>query len=204
MNRTRTATAMIIATVTILAFLMLTACGGGGGGGKEQKKERECVLYACLILCWCEEYASGNAANATLASTPIMPGDEYEPNNDPGNASIVDMRTSVQAAESGFELRGRLEGATDTTDFFLFTPPHTGTYRLDLCVESCASYQDDGPAYLMVYDQDQSTLGSTPLGTTSPKDFAVDLVAGLAYYIEINAFEPGETGKHYRVKVSRH
>ena len=55
--------------------------------------------------------------------------------------------------------------------------------------------------YLMVYDQSQSTIASTSVGAVEEQRFAVDLVAGLAYYVEINGYNTGSTAEEYRLVI---
>ena len=40
----------------------------------------------------------------------------------------------------------------------------------------------------MIYDQNQTTIASTPVGTMARQEFTVELAAGLAYYIEVNGY----------------
>ncbi len=40
----------------------------------------------------------------------------------------------------------------------------------------------------MIYDQNQTTIASTPVGTIARQEFAVDLTAGFAYYVEVNGY----------------
>ena len=57
-----------------------------------------------------------------------------------------------------------------------------------LCEETCSEHPVDDEVYLMVYDQSQTTIASTPIGGESEKFLGVELSAGLAYYVEINAY----------------
>jgi hypothetical protein len=55
--------------------------------------------------------------------------------------------------------------------------------------------------YLMVYDQSQSTLAGTAVGAFEAQSLGVDLVAGLAYYVEVNGYNAGPTKKDYKLVI---
>ncbi len=189
-----------IHSVLVFATLvaMLTACGGGG---KKKEEPKQCRVYMCLIICWCEEYTSSSAPAKRVDSTTYSAADEYEPNDELNNANVVDFSRQLQATDGQFELRGRLENSEDIADFYVFTPPRTGTYRFNLCTDDCLIRQEDWVTYVMLYDQSQTTLASTPIGTASYQEFAVDLVRGLTYYVEINGYNTPPTGLDYRLAI---
>ena len=51
----------------------------------------------------------------------------------------------------------------------------------------------------MVYDQSQSTIASTPLGSVVKQQLGVDLLAGLAYYVEVNGYNTGPSTVDYKL-----
>jgi hypothetical protein len=53
----------------------------------------------------------------------------------------------------------------------------------------------------MVYDQSQSTVAGTPVGSIETQHLGIDLVAGLAYYVEVNGYNTGSTGEDYRLVI---
>ena len=55
--------------------------------------------------------------------------------------------------------------------------------------------------YIAVYDQSQTTIASTPIGTVARQIFTVDLTAGLAYYVEINGYNTGPDSFAYKLVV---
>lgn len=53
----------------------------------------------------------------------------------------------------------------------------------------------------MVYGQSQSTLASTSVGSVETQHLGVELVAGLAYYVEVNGYSTGSTAEDYKLVI---
>jgi hypothetical protein len=118
---------------------------------------------------------------------------EYEPNSTLDNANPVSFRTATPDEHIGIDITGTVTKVEDTADLFIFTPPRSGQFLVYLCADTCGETLQSDAVYLMVYDQSQSTMASTPMGTVETQRLAVDLVAGLAYYVEVNGYN-AETG----------
>ena len=53
----------------------------------------------------------------------------------------------------------------------------------------------------MIYDQYQTTITGTPVGTITRQEIAADLTAGFAYYVEVNGYNSGGAIYDYRLMV---
>ena len=198
--KTRRSIKNIICTVALLGMLtMLAACGEGGG--KEKKKSgNDCVKNPLIfIVCVIVSGTSapelgpnvGSDSNVTAAagdSANIGQFSEYEPNNLLDNANIVTIPGGTADKSTSLHLSGTVQGTHDVADFFVFTPARSGAHLIYLCADTCDESREDNSAYIMIYDQNQTTVASTPVGTMTRQEFAVDLTAGLAYYVEVNGY----------------
>ena len=197
----RRSTKNTIQGVTLLAMLaMMTACGDGGG--KEKKSSgNECVRNPLIfILC---VIVSGSSApeqgpdNGTSSMVSAATGgksanldqaSEYEPNNLLDNANVVTFPAGSTNESTGLRLSGAVQGTSDIADYFVFTPTRSGAHLIYLCADTCDESLEDDSTYIMIYDQNQTTIASTPVGTIAKQEFAVDLTAGFAYYVEVNGY----------------
>ena len=119
--------------------------------------------------------------------------DEYEPNNSFDNANPVSFGNAAPDQHIGIEITGSVDLASDTADYFILTPPRTDVYAVYLCGESCTEQPVTDEVFIAVYDQSQTTLVSTSIGTLTEQQLTVDLQAGLAYYVEINGYNTAST-----------
>lgn len=185
--------------VTLLSMLaMLTACGGGDDK-KKNSGSNSCLNPLIFIFC---VIASGNSAPE---QAPAMGTDsivtaaageaadvgqfgEYEPNNQLDNANVVTIPGASANKSTGLHVNGTVQGSNDNADYFVFTPARSGPHLIYLCADTCDESLEDNSAYIMIYDQNQTTIASTPIGTITRQEFAVDLTAGFAYYVEVNGY----------------
>ena len=193
-QNTRGTTNRLIAMLTIAA--LLSACGG-----EEKKKEREptCldsfqIFLGCILTGDSGQSTASDNSLTTLgfAAAPIGQSlDEYEPNDVPDNANVVTIPGSPAKA-GPLAINGEIKKGTDSADVFVFTPPQSGTYRVQICAASCEQAATTDLVYIMIYDQSQTTLASTPIGIAGPQSLSAELNAGFAYYIEINGYNTGD------------
>jgi hypothetical protein len=180
-------------------LVMLAACGGGGG--KEKKGgANSCanplVFIFCVILSGTSkadvepDYGSSSMVSAATGgeTANLDQSSEYEPNNLLDNANIVTIPDGSADKSASLHLRGTVQGTHDVADFFVFTPTRSGAHLIYLCADTCDESLEEDSAYIMIYDQSQTTIASTPVGTIARQEFAVDLTAGFAYYIEVNGY----------------
>jgi hypothetical protein len=108
---------------------------------------------------------------------PPSPGltSEIEPNNDIGTAmAIIDVPNT---------LMGSVNLALDEFDYFVFTLNQAATVAIDLSGASMGADLD-----LALYDQTSTLIGiSADDGATEHIEVSLD--AGVAYYIEVEAFD---------------
>ena len=205
----------------LLAMTTLAACGGGGSDNEMECSALVAVLTAGL----------GCLGTVTVSSPPPPPPPpvtpppaspppppppplppssdivrikfhtEYEPNSTLDNANPVSFRNATPDEHIGIDITGSVNQADDPADFFIFTPTRSGHFLVYLCTDTCSEFLQSDEVYLMVYDQSQSTVASTPVGTVETQHLGIDLVAGLAYYVEVNGYNTGSTTEDYKLVI---
>ncbi len=186
-------------TNRLIAILAIAALLGACGGEDKKKREPTCldsfqIFLGCLLTGDSgQSSASGNSGTTSgFAPAPIgQSQDEYEPNNVPDNANIVTISGSAAKA-APLAINGEIQKGADSADVFIFTPPQSGSYRVQICAASCDQAATTDAVYIMLYDQSQTTLASTPIGVEGAQSLSVELDAGFAYYIEINGYNTGD------------
>ena len=126
---------------------------------------------------------------------------EYESNSTLDNANPVSFRNARAEEHIGIDITGSVSQGGDTSDFFVLTPPRSGHFLVYLCEETCSDIVHSDQVYLMVYDQSQSTIASTPVGTVEKQQLGVDMHAGLAYYVEVNGYNTGSSPLEYKLVI---
>ena len=181
-------------------IISLAAILGGCGGGDDNKKNQDGCTDNILLLFFCvissSADTSGTNVNATGSSdtSSLAAVAEYEPNNILNNANIVSL-------PAGMQLEGSVHSEDDASDFFIFTPTRTGMHTILLCGDSCDAAIEDDAAYVMIYDQNQTTIASTPVATIASQQITAELTAGFAYYIEVNGYNAVAFDYDYRLAV---
>ena len=187
-----------------LAAICLLALLGGCGGEDDKKKgcknKRTPLGQAfCYITSDAGKSQGDTSKDSGVTGIPTASFGEYEPNNILDNANTLALPVHGSGTTA---IAGSVHKDTDGSDFFVFTPSRTGSYRFSLCEGICDEAAEDDAVYLMVYDQTQSTIASTPIGTPSAKEVSADLAAGMAYYVEINGYNADAFAYNYRLTVS--
>ena len=199
----------------LLAMTTLAACGGSGAEEQSQCPALVAVMTAglgCLgnVTVTSPPPPAGPPPASPPPPPPPPPGSnvvrmqfhvEYEPNDTLDNANPVSFRSASQDEHIGIDITGAVNQADDTADFFIFTPSRSGRFLVYLCTETCTEPLQSDEVYLMVYDQSQSTVASTPIGAFEMQHLGVDLVAGLAYYVEVNGYNTGSSAQDYRLVI---
>lgn len=190
--------------LTLLGLLsVLAACGG------KSEQEKACDQAAAGyfpilngIKCIFGSTDNGTAqqpdsGTAEFTADSPSPGDqvgEYEPNSSLDNANPLAMN------DFAISVTGNVALANDAADNFVFTPKHTGDYRVFLCADSCDHALESDTLNLMVLDQSQSTIAATSLGPIDKKTLSLRLYAGVAYYTEVSTFGGQE---NYRLVIAK-
>ena len=117
------------------------------------------------------------------------------------NANNVQFPPAPSDASAAVEITGAVKQDDDPADFFIFTPIRSDTFAVYLCAETCTEQVEGDSVYIAIYDQAQTTIASTPIGTVAKQIFTADLTAGLAYYVEINGYNTGPDGFAYKLIV---
>ncbi len=197
MNSAKTCT-KTIATICLLALL------GGCGGEKKKEREPTCLdsfnyFLGCLFFPSGSNGSTSGKPDSGVTSTPTASFGEYEPNNALDNANVLSLPIHASGSTA---IEGSVQKDVDGSDFFIFTPPQSGEYRFSVCEGVCDGASEDDAVYVMVYDQTQTTIAGTPIGSESKKEVVANLTAGMAYYVEINGYNADAFAYDYRLTVS--
>ena len=149
--------------------------GGGSGGGSDGSSGGGT--------------SSDSGGSSTQGGLIIRPQTEIEPNNTLDNANALQFPPGPSDTHVGIRLSGSVHDTDDVADFFILTPNRSGIYRMFVRNVDCNCYANGDALYLMVYDQSQTTIASTPVGTEEPVLLNVELTSGLAYYVEVNGYD---------------
>ena len=191
-------------TTLLMVLAALAACGGS-------EDEQPCSQTLAVLtagLCLLGEVTYSSTSTSGSSSIPPPPSSntvvmrrvvEFEPNSTLDNANPVAFRNATADKHIGIEITGSVSQTDDSSDFFILSPPRSGHFLVYLCDESCGETLHSEQVYLMVYDQSQSTIASTPLGSVVKQQLGVDLLAGLAYYVEVNGYNTGPSPVDYKL-----
>jgi len=229
--KTKKSNSTIRNTICAIALLpWLTACGGGEEVNSSGCSFIEALTTLCIGAAISNSLTGSSSSGAststggqTVAATGgtggasgggntggtsggsntvrVTRSNEWEPNNVLDNANLVAFPAVSGGDHAAIEITGSVQDDTDPSDFFIITPPTTDDYLVYLCLESCSDHPVDDAAYLMVYDQSQTTIASTPIGVESEKFLSVSLTAGLAYYVEINGYDTAQMPYDYKLVI---
>ncbi len=211
--KTRKTTISRMSASLVMTGIMLAGCGG------ETEINNACDLINELnnASCTIGQSASEPAQQPPATTTP--PADtsggstdgsgqvrvshvtEWEPNNTLDNANPFSFPDKGTADAAAIDIDGSVQQDIDPADFFIFTPVESGLHLVYLCGQTCADRVETGEVYIMVYDQSQTTLESTPVGTESEQWLSVELTAGMAYYVEVNGYNTGGGVFPYRLAI---
>ena len=127
--------------------------------------------------------------------------DEFEPNDILDNANAVFFRSAPATDHIGIAVQGSTGKDTDKADFFVFTPTRTGPYLVYVRHEGDDDIAVTDAVFIAAYDQSQSTMEATPLGTVAEQILTVEFTAGLAYYVEVNGYNSATSGFNYELVI---
>jgi len=210
-------------TIFQLALLTVLTTVAGCGGSEEPATKLCLVLFVIPVPCSAGTPApepppvqttppgtgSANSTDAGGASTggsgtrtaAINRVSEFEPNNTLNNANVIQFPTAPLDSSVGIDIVGSVQETDDQADFFILTPDRSGRYGIYLCADTCGTFVEDDAVYIMLYDQDQTTIAGTPVGTVSEQMVSAELAAGLAYYVEVHGYNTGTTPYEYRLVI---
>ncbi len=218
MNITRSINKALQRLGALLTMTTLAACGGGSSDNDMECSALVAVLTAGLGCLGTVTVTSPPPPPPPVSPPPASPPPppppppgsnvvrmsfhvEYEPNSTLDNANPVSFRNATLDEHIGIDITGSVNQADDPADFFIFTPTRSGHFLVYLCTDTCSEFLQSDEVYLMVYDQSQSTVASTPVGTVETQHLGIDLVAGLAYYVEVNGYNTGSTPEDYKLVI---
>ena len=186
--------------ISLLGLLSALAACGGKSEQEEACDQAAAGYFPILngIKCVFGSTNDGGAIQSgfgasSSADSNLPLGDqiaEYEPNTSLNNANPLVINDTAIA------ITGRLAFADDAADNFVFTPTHTGDYRVFLCADSCDHALASDTLDLTVLDQSQTTIAAASPGPTNEKALSIRLNAGVTYYTQVSTFG---TGENYRL-----
>lgn len=190
--------------IAALACLAVLLSGCGGDDKKKEQEQNNCFnnilsLVDCIVSPSGSNGSPSGKPESGVTSAATASFGEYEPNNVLDNANVLSIPIHASGSTA---IEGSVHKDDDASDFFIFTPQQTGPYRFSVCEGTCDEASEDDAVYLMVYDQAQTTVESTPIGTISRKEVSAELVAGMAYYVEINGYNADAFAYDYRLTAS--
>jgi len=217
MKTTNLLTKTMIQVVMLTMLFGLTACGSD-----DEKPKTQLCLVLLIIPVSCSSGSSApdvqpistqsQAATAGIESgtnsksdvRPVVTNqfDEFEGNNTLDNANIVQFLSAPLDTAVGIEISGTVYESDDVADFFIFTPDRTADYGIYLCADTCDEFVEDDAVYVMIYDQSQTTIASTPIGTIAEQMISAELTAGLAYYVEVHGYNTGPMSYSYQLAIT--
>jgi hypothetical protein len=201
---------------------LLCACGGGAGGDPEAPPppqrdfggsnppaaDGNCNYSWAQVL---EEgfgcHTGGTQGSGAVTAPPQNPTvdinrfAEFEPNNSFANANPLAFGTVVAEVLAGIEVTGSVHDVEDGVDLFILTPDRSGVYAVYFCGQTCTDQPVDDQAAIVVYDQFQQVIASTPLYEESVKQVTVSLDAGLPYYVEVVGYDTVNDTYPYRLVI---
>ncbi len=136
-----------------------------------------------------------------IESAEMIYYNEFEPNSSLDNANVVTLPSGPIDTSVGLEIDGSVQSADDSADYFIFTPNRSGVFSAYLCAVTCAEILQDDAVYIMIYDQNQTTIASTSIGSIVAQELAADLSSGLAYYVQVQGYNTGEGSYDYRLVI---
>ncbi len=136
-----------------------------------------------------------------IESAEMIYYNEFEPNSSLDNANVVTLPAGPTDTSVGLEIDGSVQSADDSADYFIFTPNRSGVFSAYLCAVTCAEILQDDAVYIMIYDQNQTTIASTSVGSIVAQELAADLSSGLAYYVQVQGYNTGEGSYDYRLVI---
>ena len=146
--------------------------------------------------------SSGGSSSGNTRQARIGHFTEFEPNSTLDNANLIQLPVVTDVNTSaGIDIVGSVQDDTDRSDFFIFTPSRSDAYLVYLCADTCAEQVNDDAVYLMVYDQNQTTIASTTIGIAEEQRLVVELTAGLAYYVEVHGYATANMPYPYKLVI---
>jgi hypothetical protein len=129
--------------------------------------------------------------------------DEYEPNNSFENANPIQFPEE----EGNISITGGVHEADDPSDYFIVSPSRSGLFSVSLyypCNDTCSRLElaVDDAIYISVYDQNQTSIDGTPIGTVAEQHFVMDMTAGIPYYFAVHGYNTGEQPFPYLFRIS--
>jgi len=126
---------------------------------------------------------------------------EFEPNNSLDNANVVALPIVSNNIRAGVEISGSLQSADNNVDYYIFTPNRSSSYNVFLCADTCADVLQDAAVRIMIYDQNQTTIDGTPIGSTATQILSANLTFGLAYYVQVHGYNTEQENYDYRLII---
>ncbi len=128
---------------------------------------------------------------------------EAEPNDSMQSANPLTFSTRIATERIATDVAGSISGVdNDNDDFFVFTPPETGTYEVYVCNDPlvCIRGTKTDKWFLSLSDQNFEVIAGTT-AALSEQVMSQVLQAGLPYYVGIHVWEADMPSWDYNLTI---
>lgn len=129
---------------------------------------------------------------------------EAEPNDSLQSANLLTFAVQAASERLASDIAGSISGLdNDADDFFIFTPPFSGSYEIYLCNDpiACLRGTSTESFFLSLSNQHFEKIGGTNGGTLGKQLLLFELEAGLPYYIGVHAWETVSPAWEYNLTI---
>lgn len=146
---------------------------------------------------------SADISGDTRIATVYRQG-EIEPNDQLQLGSALIFPLPVAMERMATNGAGAVNGANnDVDDFFVFTPPETGTYEVFLCNDPliCVRGTKTEKWFLTLRNQGLEVIAETIGGVLQDQKVSLELQAGLPYYVGVHVWDTTATSWDYNLTI---
>jgi hypothetical protein len=133
---------------------------------------------------------------------------EAEPNDSLQAANPMLFPAQISTERVAADIDGSIHSANgDSADYYVFTPPKSGSYHVYLCNDplACQRGTVTDEQTLVVYDQDFTVLAEVenfmPWRVLVEQSISLPLGAGLPYYVSVVSQNPTSNSWEYNLTV---
>ncbi|MCH8866911.1 MAG: hypothetical protein IID58_08680 [Proteobacteria bacterium] len=147
--------------------------------------------------------ASADIAGDSRVATVYRQG-EAEPNEPLQSANPLTFPMRIATERTAADGAGSVSGvANDSVDFYVFTPPETGSYEIYLCNDPlvCLRGTKTEKWFLTLRNQSLEEIAGTTGGVLEEQFVSAVLEAGLPYYVGVHVWDATTTSWDYNLTI---
>jgi hypothetical protein len=169
---------------------------------------RQAPTFATTYV-WTDNGCTTDSADITgdTRIATIYRQEEAEPNDSHESANAIIFPNSISTERLGADVAGSVSGMagsiSDLSDFFIFTPPKTGSYEIFLCNDPlvCNRGTVSNIWILELRDQNFDPFALTNRYEVTELKLRVYLEAGLPYYLWVRVYEASWENWNYNLTI---